>query len=134
MQQRQVTLTPADILALNATPFEIIPAPGAGRIVVPFLLVCHLQFNTLPYLAGSAVGIWYKAGATIDTTYDVNQALLTAAADSVEENYAEPDTVGVQAIADMENQPVVLKTRGAAYTTGNSPLTITVFYGTAKLP
>ncbi len=45
------TLTPTEVLSLNTTgtAVELLPAPGAGKILVVYSLVCKLQFNTTAY-------------------------------------------------------------------------------------
>jgi hypothetical protein len=48
LRSRTVTLTAADILALG-TPFELVPAPGAGVIVVVFGVAGSYHFGTNPY-------------------------------------------------------------------------------------
>jgi len=45
------TLTPTEVLSLNTagTAVELLPAPGAGKILVVYSLVYKLQFNTTAY-------------------------------------------------------------------------------------
>jgi len=45
------TLTPTEVLSLNTagTAVELLPAPGAGKILAVYSLVTQLQFNTTAY-------------------------------------------------------------------------------------
>ena len=44
-----VTLTQANILALQSTPFTLVPAPGAGLVLFPFAVRWRLNFVSQPY-------------------------------------------------------------------------------------
>ena len=45
----EITLSSAEILALNVTPKQLVPAPGAGRIIVPLQYISAMTFNSVPY-------------------------------------------------------------------------------------
>ena len=45
-------LTPAQILAMLATGQQVVPAPGAGKIIVPMSMVFVLQFGIHAYSTG----------------------------------------------------------------------------------
>jgi hypothetical protein len=44
-----VEVSSAELLAINSSPIEIIPAPGAGKIVVPVSTVVFYYFGSVPY-------------------------------------------------------------------------------------
>lgn len=61
-----VRLSTAQLLALDATPVELVPAPGAGKVIVPHgNVILSYEFGTTPYITGS-VGFQFMNG-TIDT-------------------------------------------------------------------
>jgi hypothetical protein len=70
------TITSAEVLALFATPIEIAPAPGAGKIIVPIDFQVFLDYNSAAY-AGVAAGedLVFKytnaAGVTVGTVETV---------------------------------------------------------------
>src|SRR5215211_59849 len=60
-----VTLTAADILDLDNTPFEILPAPGGRFYYVIDRFLLHYRFVTTPYnetLSGPALHLVYGSG------------------------------------------------------------------------
>lgn len=58
------TLSQADILAMNATPIELVPAPGAGKaIIVDEVELLH-SYSTTAYAAGEDVSVIYETTAT----------------------------------------------------------------------
>lgn len=57
LKATEVTLTDADIKALPTTPFEIVPAPGAGKAILPVRMT-----------------LFFKSGATAYTNIDPDLA------------------------------------------------------------
>ena len=45
----EITLSSAEILALNTTPKQLVAAPGAGKIIVPLQYISTMTFNTVAY-------------------------------------------------------------------------------------
>ena len=57
IRKATVTLSSADILDLHNTPIEVVAAPGAGRFLVPHLIVARTSGGTTPYTLADAVSI-----------------------------------------------------------------------------
>lgn len=58
----KVSLPSSAILALNATPFELIPAPGAGKTINVLKVFFKYNFNTTPYSGGGGIAVSLGSG------------------------------------------------------------------------
>jgi hypothetical protein len=79
-----VTLNQAALIALAATPFTLVPAPGAGRIIIPIGFAFIYNFGTTAYQGQDGVAVEY-AGAANDIVLlsgVTTSPLITAAASS----------------------------------------------------
>lgn len=45
----KVTITSAQLLQLNTTPIELVPAQGAGKVIIPFTVLLRYRFGTIEY-------------------------------------------------------------------------------------
>jgi hypothetical protein len=71
-----VDLTSAQILALDGTPVQLVPAPGVGFRIVPFLAVGRFFGGSVAYTdAGGAVQL--AAGSAVYALTDNNLFLVT---------------------------------------------------------
>jgi hypothetical protein len=72
LRSKTVNLTAADILAISTTPFELVPAPGAGAIVAlqSIVLVYHFGTHAFEPNVVASLKVVYAGGAT-DLTSDV---------------------------------------------------------------
>jgi hypothetical protein len=52
------TLTAAQIIGMNVTPVSLVPAPGAGKLIQPFIATCIYTFGTKPFLPSLSPTIW----------------------------------------------------------------------------
>jgi len=122
-----VTVSSAELLALNATPKELVAAPGAGKAIVLLGATAFLDFETTAYdgiAAGEDLNINYTDGsgdtvATIEAT-----GFLDAVADDL--RYVYP--LAAAAITPVDNAALVLHMATGEIATGDSPLKIRVDY------
>lgn len=121
-----VTVSSAEMLALNATPKTIVAAPGAGKAIIPVAALLFLDFGTAAY-AGIAAGedLAFKytnaAGTQIFTVEATN--FLDAVADAL--RYAD---AGSALLTPTANAAVVLHMLTGEIITGDSPLRIRMYY------
>ena len=122
------TLTFAQVLALYATPVQLLPAPGANLAIVLRAVLLELLFNTTAYTNGGGANIQFLANATVVS--DVTQAnfngLITATANSIL-LVDSPFINTVLAKANLVNQPLNVNLTNAL-AAGNSPLQISTFF------
>lgn len=109
-------LTAAETLALNATPIELVAAPGAGRFIVPEMMIVSKAAGA----AGAAGGnLQLRVGSSTLASATRAQAFPAGAV-----NRAMP--VGAGNAPTNGNLNVNMAT--AAMTGQNRPVTVTVVY------
>lgn len=133
MQQRTIQLTSAQILALGATPVEVVAAPGAGYALIPFATVAVLHFGAAAYILGSQVNLYLGAKGNAHLSIALTAAFVNLLEDSIAETLAVGLAALPDVLADGENQALNLSNVGAEFTTGDGTITVTVFYGTARV-
>lgn len=122
-------LTSAELLALNTTKIEIIPAPGSGRYVVCQEAVLKCNFVTTAYVGSatiflqpSSLGISNSSSQLISQTsaltYTTNRTLVMRPAATV-------ITGGTTQIVDNDGVSAALN---SAVTTGNGTVDLYVSY------
>ncbi|MDO8932577.1 MAG: hypothetical protein Q7U97_09305 [Rhodocyclaceae bacterium] len=127
-----ITVSTAELLALNATPKTLVAAPGAGMAVIPVDVQLMLDFNSAAYngiAAGEDLEIRYTNGAgqlvaTVETT-----GFLDAVADAYRHVYP----ASAAATTPAANAALVLALASGEIATGNSPLKLRVRYRTVAL-
>lgn len=122
-----ITISSAELLALNATPKQLVAAPGAGKALILVDAQLDLAYATTAYAgiaAGEDLEIRYTNGsgqlvATVETTGFLD---ATAAA------YRHIYPASAAAIAPAENAALVMDLAAGEITTGDSPLKVRVRY------
>jgi len=115
-----VELTPAQILDLFDTPVELVPAPGAGKAILPLGALASYTFGTVAYVDADLFVGW----GTVELWYFGN--LLEAAASSVQ--MGEFENPAITAVAAAENLPLTAKTDSPNPTVGDGTVRVTVIY------
>lgn len=123
----RVTIPTASVLALT-TPYELVAAPGAGKILYFEGALLQIDYNSIAYTeAGDNMAVKYTnaAGVTVSTTIEATGFIDATADTSVR---ALPLLNAIVANAAAENQALVLDNTGNNYAAGNSDLVVDTFY------
>jgi len=117
-----VTLTSAQVLALNTTPIELVPAPWAWKYINVLSVVGTVDYNSAAYATNVTLEFRYTNGSWTKVTADI-AALIDATADKA------VSVKGVEAATVLTaNAPVVVRTATGNPATGNSPVKFHVVY------
>lgn len=125
-----VTITSAQLLALNATPRQIVAAPGAGLALILVDVVAYKAAGTAyaGIAAGEDLSIKYTDGsglevAEIETTGFLDQA-------TAQMRYASSFRAasGVSSITPVANAALMMMLLSGEITTGDSDLKLRVYY------
>lgn len=122
-----VTLTSADILALYDTPVEVVAAPGAGKFLVPHLVIANTSGGTVAYTIADAIYVnvgdapWVEVTSLFSVvTGDQVATFIPAAVTS--------------ATADVENGAMTIVATDDNPADGDGDVTFTVWYSIEDVP
>ena len=118
-----VSLTSAQILALNATPVTLVPAQGAGRTIIVDEILLEMTRTATAYANGGALEFRYTNGSGAKVTADIAASVVTTGGAGVELNH-----VGgvVSSLTPVANAPIVIDNATAAFITGTGTARIRV--------
>ena len=133
VQSVTVSLSSAQLLALNTSPVTIVPAPGAGSYILVLVTSYELIYGSSPYsLAGDPPGLAYGGNATYPADEGWNVSSFTGSSSSVA-FVTGPGSIGFVPTSNVSNQPVKLVADIGNPTSGNSTGKVTVLYATVTL-
>jgi len=112
----EITLSSAEILALNARPKQIVAAPGAGRIIVPLQYISAMTFNSVAY----ATNVNLRARNPSETN-------LSNLIFSLDSPVSDIRIVQTQLYA-VANEKLEVYVSTGNPTAGNSTMTVGVYY------
>lgn len=122
--QINVTLSSANILAMNATPVSLIPAPGAGKIIVVDHISLKMVTTATQYANGGALEFRYTDGSGAKVSADIAAAVITAGAGT---SYTSVRGV-TTSLTNVVNAAVVVDNATAAFITGTGAGVIAIEY------
>lgn len=130
LHSRRVLVTSAQLLALNATPKEIVPAQGADTVTEFVSMVVTKPAGTAyaGIAAGEDLAVKYTngSGAQVNTSLETTGFLDQTTAQT---RMSRPIVTEFTPVA---NAALVLQLLSGEITTGNSPLVVTVHYRVFK--
>lgn len=133
---QQVTITSAQLLALNATPITLVPAPAAGNALIFEGAILMLDWNAAAYAgiaAGEDLSIKYTGAAGLEVGQVEATGFLDAVADAF--RYCRPHGAasGDSGITPVAAAPLVLHMLTGEIITGDSPLHVKTYYRVVPL-
>lgn len=121
--EKEVKLTSAEILALYTTPKELVPAPGAGKVIELMSAVLFLDYGTATYASNGDLTInLHTTGTALSDTIDAAD-LIQQAADA----YRVVQVLSAD-VALKANEAIELRCATGNPDTGDSTLTVKVMY------
>lgn len=131
VQETTGTLSSAQLLAMNATPIELIEAPGAGKAIIVDEIELFLDFNSAAYDAGAGedLVIRYDTSATAIATWDDADRIVEGTED--ERDLVKPDTD--LDLDDADDEGVEAAILSGEWATGDSPIKYRIRYRVVTL-
>lgn len=122
-----VTIATAEVLALNATPIELVAAPGAGLALIYQGAQFFLDYATTAYdgvASGEDLSVKYTNASGAEVAQIETTGFIDQGADEL--RYSFP--ISTAAIEPVANAALVLHLLVGEIATGDSPLKARVYY------
>jgi len=117
----KVSLTSAEILALNTTPIQLIAAQGANTVIRPLGFMFRLNYVSSTY-SGSNLRIYLDGTGS----YNVQTTIYAAGSDAL--NIASPSPSNTYIPSAATNVPLMVDAAGADPTAGDGSFDIYITY------
>lgn len=126
------TITSAQILALNATPITLIPAPGVGKTIIVDEIQLFLDYNSATYVAGAGEDLTFQyETSNVGIAVIDNDAVAFLTATASAHWLGKP--VGIYAVSvagtgdgvllsTIDNEGIEVTIATGEVATGNSPI------------
>ncbi len=121
---KDTVLSATELDALNATPQVLVPAPGAGKSLYFCGVTAWLNYNSTAW-AGSSETLVIKSGAGGATLATLPEATFVELTRDAVMHAAASNTP-----YEVQENTAIYATANADWTTGNSPISLRVYYKT----
>ena len=117
---KEFELTPANIIAMSASPIQVVAKQGPGTVIEFVSAVVILDYTAPQFTGGGLVSFREETSGTILST-TIAASVITAASDSITK-------VTDTAVTLTANKGIFISNATAAFAAGASHLTIRVAY------
>ena len=128
IQTAVVTLTAAQIIAMNGAAVSVLPAPAAGQAIVIDQFIVQMKPGTTQFTGGGAVSFQYHGTGVAPHSSNIPATTINSATGS--ENVVPPPTGVIQAPSATG---IDITNATAAFAAGNGTMVVTVFYSLITL-
>lgn len=133
-QRASVAMTAAEWLGMYATPKLLIAAPGANKLIRVDAVVYEVDYGTTQFAAGGVFAPQYRNTANGAGTLCTGTIAAAVATGWAADNIATEVAVEVAATAaNTVNQGIYMSNQTAAFTTGDSLVTVHLDYRIVSL-
>lgn len=127
-----VPLSAAQITTLHSVPVTIIPAPGAGKVIVIDTLIFDFTYNSVQFTGGGAISAVFHGLSTNLLNSTVAATSIQAAANYAGQFVSAGTASGVLLTPGL-NLGLDLSAAGADFAAGNSTAKVFVWYSVVTL-
>ena len=124
VQEVAIPLSSAAILALNATPLQLVAAPGTGKVVVVRGITLKMVTTATAYANGGALEFRYTNASGAKVSADIAAAVVTAAAGTSYTSVAGVTT----SLTNVVNSGIFVNNATAPYITGTGTAVVGVSF------
>jgi hypothetical protein len=122
IKEASLTIPSADVLTLNSTPIEIVPAQGVGTAIEVLSASMKMVYNSVAYATNTNITI-AASGAT-EYQYEFGSIPLASTSNVFATTQGNDDTID----NIIENDSIVVSTDTGNPTAGDSEITVYVVY------
>lgn len=128
----EVSIVTADVLTAYATPVELVPAPGAGKIILPIAVLTTMDYNSAAYATNTTSRFgWDGASAGTAVLYGTQASIINQTTDMIA--WFLPTSGSVASLTTAVNKNFCFSVSTGNPTAGNSDLTLYTIYAVITL-
>lgn len=128
----EVSIVSADVLTAYATPVELVPAPGAGKIIVPLMIMTYIDYNSAAYATNTTMRFgWDGASAGTAVLYGTQAGIINQTTDMIA--WFLPTSTSVASITSAMNKNFCFSVSTGNPTAGNSTIVVYTVYAQITL-
>ena len=124
----RLSLSSADLLALDTTPIEIVPAPGSGKIILPIEALFRYTHVTTAYTVGTSVLVVGIPGDEAGYIKLDNSALSSFVGNATSDTARQFHESAQNDSGSMGNQAITVRIESDTLADGDGTLVIDLLY------